>query len=299
MPAAPADAGSLPRALKVVATVVAPTTLITALLVYFGLLFAVGYFRYFGVNFTVLGLPTQDYLILSADAATVPLLILSTAALLALWIRGLPIERTTGRTRWLMRRVLMPVVALVGATLIGLAAADALFGARVFPATFWEARGLSLVVGVVLIGWAGRLHRGLATPRGEPDAEPASVVVARWVVVFMLVGIGLFWAVGSYAVGVGAAGAQSLADDLGCAPDVVLYSEKSLNLHVPGVVQTPPAEPDSAYGFRYTGLKLVPQSGNHFLFLPAGWVPNRQAAILLPRSDTLRLEFVAAGTGCS
>src|SRR4051812_16511767 len=64
---------ALPGALKAIASVVAPGTIVTALMIYFGLLYTVGYYRHFGVNYTVLELPVQDYLILSADAAVVPL----------------------------------------------------------------------------------------------------------------------------------------------------------------------------------------------------------------------------------
>jgi len=63
---------ALPRVLRIVGSVVAPTTLLTALMFYFGLLYAVAYYRYFGVNHTVLGLAVQDFLILSADAAVPP-----------------------------------------------------------------------------------------------------------------------------------------------------------------------------------------------------------------------------------
>lgn len=52
---------------------------------------------------------------------------------------------------------------------------------------------------------------------------------------------------------------------------------------------------DAAYRFRYEGLKLIPQSGNQYLFLPASWAPTNGAAIVLPRSETLRLEFSPAG----
>jgi hypothetical protein len=84
---------------------------------------------------------------------------------------------------------------------------------------------------------------------------------------------------------------------LRCAPDVVLYSEKSLNLQYAGVWEEPSATPDGAYGFRYPGLKLVPQPGKQYLLLPADWTPGTRPAILLPRSDALRLEATTVPTG--
>ena len=57
----------LPRLLKVFGAIIAPTTLLTGLLFYFGRLHITGFFRYFRVNFTVLDLTVNDYLIRSAD----------------------------------------------------------------------------------------------------------------------------------------------------------------------------------------------------------------------------------------
>src|SRR3712207_2777614 len=66
--AAPESAAEhLPRALRAIGSVVAPASLITALLFYFGVQHAHWYFHYFGINHTVMGLTTQDYLIRSAD----------------------------------------------------------------------------------------------------------------------------------------------------------------------------------------------------------------------------------------
>jgi hypothetical protein len=74
----------------------------------------------------------------------------------------------------------------------------------------------------------------------------------------------------------------------------VVYSAKSLSLNAPGVRETRCQDPDAAYRFRYDGLKLVLQSGDQYLFLPAGWSPRDGVAILMPRSDSLRLELVPA-----
>jgi hypothetical protein len=117
-----------------------------------------------------------------------------------------------------------------------------------------------------------------------------------------LVSVGLFWAVGSYAVKVGATDAQGLAFDVACTADVTLYSEKSLNLSSTGVREELAASTDTAYGFRYPGLKLVPQAGQQYLLIPADWAPSVRPAIILARGETLRLEFIASpqqgSSGC-
>jgi hypothetical protein len=290
----PADldaAAALPRAMTVAGSIVAPTTLLTALLFYFGLLYAVGYYRHFGVNVTALDLPVQAFLIVSADAAVLPLALLAGATLLSIWIYRVPVRRWSHKAQQVVRWAVMPAVGVLGAVLVALAAVHALFGAPVFPAGFAEARGLSFTGGVLLLAYAARLWRVLRPERPGPRA-PDMLAVVRAGCLFLLVSVGLFWAVGSYAVGVGAGGAQGLAADLACVPEVVLYSEKSLNLQAAGLTEEPAP---AAAGFRYPGLKLVPQSGSrYFLLLPADWAKGGRPAILLPRSDGLRLEFLPA-----
>ena len=59
---------------------------------YFGQQWATGFFRYFGVQSTVLDLTVQDYLIRSVDGLIIPLIIVVGTALVALWIHRLQLE---------------------------------------------------------------------------------------------------------------------------------------------------------------------------------------------------------------
>jgi hypothetical protein len=286
-------ADAVPRALQIVGSIVAPTTLVTGLFIYFGFVYAVAYFRYFGINYTLLELPNQAFLMLSANGVPVPLAVLAGAALLFLWLHQVPFGRASGRVR-LLAWGLLVAVAVAGAGLLVLVVADAIFHRRLFPAGLWEARGLSLAIGVVLVPFAAHLWRALRGSGSREAARPggtAAVIIARWFCLAVLFGVGLFWAVGSYAMRMGTQEAAGHVANLRCAPDAVLYSEKSLNLQYAGVWEEPAAAPDGAYGFRYPGLKLVPQPGKQYLLLPGDWAPGSRPAILLPRSDDLRLEF--------
>jgi hypothetical protein len=289
-------ATALPQVLKIVGSVVAPTTLLTALLFYFGRLHATGMFAYFGVHFTVLDLTLQDYLVRSADGFILPLIIVVGTALLVLWIHRLLLGALPSRSRRITLQALIPLAGTVGLALVALAIADAiapgLFGS--FP----EARGLSLSIGVLLLAYAARLLRLLRSERGSyhiPVQTTTAVAIAEWCSVFLLVSVGLFWAVGSYAAGVGTGRAQQIEAALPTSPDTVLYSEKSLSLQAPGVQEVICQNPEAAYRYRYEGLKLVLQSGDQYLFLPADWSRASGAAILIPRSDTMRLEFSGPG----
>ena len=50
---------------------------------------------------------------------------------------------------------------------------------------------------------------------------------------------------------------------------------------------------DSAYRYRYVGVRLLTRSGGKYLLLPEEWSRVTGAAIVLPDSPSLRFEFGA------
>lgn len=72
---------------------------------------------------------------------------------------------------------------------------------------------------------------------------------------------------------------------------MTVYSAKDLSLRAPAVRETVCRDPEAAYRFRYDGLKLILQSGGQYFFLPADWNPADGVSFVIPRADTLRLEF--------
>ena len=286
------DAGeALPRLVRIAGEVVAPATLLTALLFQFGRLHAAGYYRHFGVNFTVLDPTLQDHLVSGADGLFVPLAGTCVVALALLWVHRFLLSRLPGRARARALRVLPPVAAVLGAVLLLLALLDLLTDMRLF----WgdgEAGGLALAGGVLLLVYALRLVRVAhgATRRSE------SAELAEWGVAFLLVSVGLYWAVGQYAFGVGTGRAEQLQRALPDQPAAVLYSERSLSLGAEGVTEVRCADPEAAYRFRYDGLRLVRQSGGQYLLVAATWTRDTGSAVLVPRGDGVRLEFRTATT---
>jgi len=291
------DGGSASsQVLRAIGSIGASTSLLSGLFIHFGMQDAIGYFRYFGINFTALGIPFFEYLTLSADSASVPLIYLAAATAVGTWLYRLPLRAATVRARRLVGRPLAVLAGVVGVALVGLALGDVLGYGRLFGTVVPEARGLSLATGALLMAFAGRLRRVLRAGH-EPAVDLGGL--ARAAAVFLLVGVGLFWAVGSYAFGVGERRAADFAARLPCRPDAVVLSEKSLNLDVAGVRETVSPEPDGAYRFRYDGLKLVPQSGPQYVLLSGMWTPRDGVAVILPRSAEVRLEFRRSGDpGC-
>ncbi|MER5185590.1 hypothetical protein ABT009_46295 [Streptomyces sp. NPDC002896] len=121
--------------------------------------------------------------------------------------------------------------------------------------------------------------------------RPEWVALAEWAVIFVLVALGLVWAANDYAASVGETRARRLASQLANYPSTVLYSERSLSISAPGVSETRCHDPKAAYGYRYDGLTLVLQSGNQYVMLPYRWTPTNGVALVVPRSDSVRLEF--------
>ncbi|MCP2244135.1 hypothetical protein [Lentzea aerocolonigenes] len=282
-PARPKDEAPS-KALKVFGSLLAPTTVLTALLFYFGTRHATYFCEWFGVHYSVLGLSAPDYLIRSADGMFVPLTVLAAAGLAALWgYRFLHATLAPRTWRALVKRA-VPVLVVLGFVLLLLG----LTGIAV-PALLRRMAGLPglcVALGVVLFPVAERLH---AANSGK--LASGAVPVIQWTFTFVLATIGLFWAVTDYSAAVGAARGYEYETKLGGMQGTTVFSTKDIGVRGPGVTVTTCTAPDAAYRFRYDGLVLVLQSGGQSFLLPKGWNQRDGVAVVLPRSNDVRLEF--------
>ena len=285
----------LPQLVNLLGTVVAPTTLLTSLLFYFGWSHAYYFYDYFGVNSTLLGLSTRDYVQKAVDGLFIPMLVLAGVGLLALWAHSLLRARLALGSRPYVLRL------IAGMAAVGLVLAIGGFWS-VFAVTalrrwlYGTAAPLSLAFGVLLLLYTFHLWRSLATGQRTPGPAPGPAwgTVAEWAAVFVLVGLSLFWAANNYSVAVGRQRAHQMVLQLPREPSVVLFSERSLSLVAPGVREVRCKDPQAGYRFRYDGLKLLPQSSGQYLLLPETWSRRNGVAILIPKNDSLRLELVPA-----
>lgn len=283
-PAGPAEASSAARSVgRALSVVVAPTSLVSGLLYYFGWAHAYWFYGYLGVDSTVLGFGTVDYLMRAIDALFVPMTVTAVAALVVLWGHSLLRARLAEGARPAVLRVLLPVLTAVGALLAGAGLWSAV--APTFLRDYLAAAPLCLGLGVAALVYALRLRR-LLSP-GAAEFAP----VLEWAVVFVLVGLSLFWATTDYAYAVGRSRARQLVQELPAYPPVAVYSARSLSLNVPGVTVTRCHDPQAAYQVRYDGFRLLPRSGDRYLLLPAHWTPATGVAVVLARTDAVRLEF--------
>jgi hypothetical protein len=279
--AGPVSAG-LPQVTKALGITLGSTTALSGILFYFGWSRAYYFYDYFGVDSSLLGLSTNDYLQLSVDGLFVPLVVVAAVTLVGLWAWPLLDTLIRGRLRETISRVVVPVAGM----LLLLNGLSAILVRTPLNRPLVSAP-LCLAAGTTLVVLAIRGVRG-----------PASVgaAITEWAVIVVLVGLALFWAANDYSAAVGRARARQMAAQLSSFPDATLYSEKSLSLRHPGVRETRCANKDATYAFRYDGLKLILQSGDQYLFLPATWSRRNGVAVVMPRTDATRLEFVPVTT---
>ncbi|MEU1199757.1 hypothetical protein ABZ446_26515 [Streptomyces sp. NPDC005813] len=322
-------AGGIGRLGTIVGAIAAPTSLITALLYYFGYYHAYWFFAYFRVNSTVLGFGTTDYLMRSLDALWVPMTVTAAAGLLAFWGHDLLRHRLATGMRPPVLRHVIPAVSGLG-FLLALGGLWSTF-TNTFLNRALALAPLSLSVGVTLLAYALHLRRTVAANatasddhaenQSDPDSQdgdsvaaadtddtdhtdgggsnsglspakrPEWAALAEWAVVFVLVGLGLVWAANDYAASVGVTRAQRFVAGLADYPSAVLYSERSLSISAPGVRETRCGTGKAAFAYRYDGLTLILQSGNQYVLLPYRWTRADGVALVIPRNDSVRLEF--------
>lgn len=116
-------------------------------------------------------------------------------------------------------------------------------------------------------------------------------------IAFVLVTVGLFVAVADYSIALGKQQGAVVERAVPTWQDALVYSAKSLNLSADGVHEVVCKEPDAAYRYRYDDLKLLLQSGGQLVLLPSDWTSEKGTAIVLPRTDSIRIEFATTSAG--
>lgn len=265
--------------------VVANTTLLTSLLYFFGLVATQVFFAHFRVHYTLLSQTTDEILARGADGLFMPLAAVAFAVLAAAFLVRYLRTRMSAKAWAAFLRVCTPISAVVGLVLLGVTVPITVNPEpfRAYPGL----PGLGFAIGVVLLAFAWR-RWSAGTGRGR---RGGGVGVVESVAAFLLVSIGLFWAVGDYSGAVGTRRGFEVEARIPAMAGVVVYSKENLSLAGGGVRQVVCEQPDAAYKYRYDGLKLLLQSGGQYVFLPATWRSTAGTAFVVPRTESLRLEF--------
>ena len=275
MTAGPSSPPELPRVLRILSQVVAPVTLVTALLYFFGRQFTLFFYDHFGVRESTLGLSTTDYLLVAQEGLFVPLVVVTVGVLAVLWVRRFMRRPALAPAPWLVAGAaavagLLLVFGLVQMIRPGLGVAAWLPG--------WLAP-VAFVTGVLGGWWAIRAR------------APRESTLAESVTVFLVVSAGLFWAVANYSSDVGRAGALEFQAQLATMSGVVVMSTADLNLSGPGVLARECGSNEGEYAYRYDGYVLMVEAGGDYLLVPRQWSPTTASVSAVPATDEVRLDY--------
>jgi hypothetical protein len=284
------EASRVKEVLEIVGAVVAPTTLVTGLALYFGVVRTNTQAAFFGIDGSLFGFSAQEYLLRSPDALFVPLGATFVAGLLG--VRAHAFVDSLLARRWepkLMRQGTL-VAAAMGAALFAVGAG----------ATFWSWPAsvhvlfppLALCTGITVFAYAGWVRRRTADDRASAQ-EPGWVPATTVVLVALVVVIGMFWATSEYARALGRGRAEAVVAALPRRSEVVLHSRQALGLSGPGVVETV-AGADAAYPYRYTGLQLLVRTGGKYFLIPTEWDREKGVVMVVPDDDQTRLDVGVA-----
>ncbi len=288
----PTEVPGLATRLSQWGAVIAPTTVATAMLLYFGYIATRARFAYFGVYLDLTDLSSRDLVLYGIEVLYLPVAVVLLAVLAGAGVH-LAVKQATGRRGAL---VVAGLVALLGLLLV----ARAVIGLAVAHVSRDEAPGstaLALAAGPVLIAYAA----WIAARTRPPGAWYATSRRLRLVVVAAVAGLaltGLFWAGTSFAWRLGEGRAYDDALQLPDRPEVVLDTGERLVDLPPYVSETTlPGERGDTYRYRYRGLRLLLQAGGRLFLVPEHWT-DRGRTLILPYDDSVRLQVIPhAGSG--
>jgi hypothetical protein len=293
-PAAPKEPDASPGsvlspALGLIGAFGPPLTVLTGLLVYFGWARDDILYTWLGLDYTVIGTSTQEYVMRSVSILWLPLVVVTLAGIGWLLLHeravaAIEAERIDGLRR-VLRGLKFGVIVL---PLAGFVAT--------LPLPAWRELVLafSFVVGILTTTYAALMQRRIRTTTGERE-EATTLGRWHWSMLKLLIGglvtLVLFWELSEFAGIVGRGYAQQIAHGLRDRTGVIVYSVKDLHVEAPGVTVTRYAGETSAYGYRYDGLKLLTKSGEKYYLLPVEWSRKDGKTIVLNDDSSVRLEF--------
>ncbi len=284
------DTGTIARNFRVLVGFVAPTTILTALFLYFGYVWTDSFYEYFGIDAATLQFSPQDYMLRSVQALYVPVGTILLLALLLAWAQPSIVVFVLRRRHVRWWRLAWRAMLGVGTALL---AAGVLF--VLLPAATARSSMLAplcVASGVLILGYSRSLS---ALRRHGRRRRPAARDRTAAGLLLAIVTLCLFWSANSFAQQYGRGMAIDLGNNLQLRPAVTLDTTEELFLQLPGVAESalPAASTDQAFHFRYRGLRLLAQSGDRMFFVSSAWSPVSGRALLVTAGDDTRVQFSA------
>lgn len=275
--------------LRTVAGVIAPTTLIAALLYYYGYVTTLARFDYFGVDLSTLRMSTQDLALRSVEALYVPLATLLVAGLVGYWlhtaVRASLVQGKNTRLLWCGGWLAITLgVGLLVRAVVGIVHRS--IAANEFPGI----TPISLGLGALMAAYGRHLviHASADQNRSPQRCRLDRVV---WVAVSGIAVLSLFWLTNSFAAAYGRGQADIDSQELATKPSVTLDTKERLYLPYPGIEETHlPIDDGQEFRYRYRGLRLLIESDARLFLIPERWREGGNV-LVLPHDSGVRVQF--------
>jgi hypothetical protein len=307
-------------------TIVAPVTLVGALLFYFGYVASHSEYSYFGVDVDTIGLSTQGYIMRSPQSLLVPVLVLTLAGAGFLVVSGAIRRRISVAVSHLADGEATPTTDSQAAEHIAHIRTSvhrtALFGLGVLAVGVILLLGypyirdwplypivtpLLIAIGATLIAYAWRLASFLqrlqpatsASGEAPGGSRPAfgsidGGLLARrtaTVLIYVVIVVSLFWATATVAEWSGRGLAVYQARHLDGLPSIVLDTKERLFLRDPGIQETRlPASDGQTFHYRYRGLRLLIEGQDRMFLVPSQWSAS-DSTLIVPLDASVRVQF--------
>ncbi len=289
----PPSGGRIPGWISSWTSVIAPVTLLSSVLFYYGYVSARSEYAYFGIDVDTIGLGTRDYVMRSPQPLLTPVLVVTVlgAGLFALHARIRARVRVTApdRVARVTRRATLVGLCVLGAGVALLLAYPVVKGWAPYPLI----TPLLITTGagvVAYVAHALRLPRD--SPRDPGEADDGTVARrAAGVLVYVLIVAGVFWATATVAQWSGLGVAREQARDLDRLPRVILDTKERLYLRDPVVQETalPPADGQS-FRYRYRRLRLLIVGHDRMFLVPERWSAS-DSTLVVPMDGSVRVQF--------
>ena len=272
---------ALARLWGVVGSVVAPASLVTATLFYFGHVSSRAQFEYFGVDVDTLGFSTQEFVMRAPQSLLVPVLGLLLLVAGLVWLDG-EARRRLGHAGPEVVRRWRRIVGVTGVGLLGVAMV------LLFAYPTLETWPFYPLVTPLLLGvGSGLLAR---TVHWVPARRASTTTVVLLVAVVV---VAVIWVTATLAEWSGTGQAKALARDLTVLPTVVVDTREQLFPGDPNVEEAalePAAE--EGYRFRYRGLRLLAEGDDRLFLVPQAWSPSGSTFVVGLDDARVKFRFV-------
>lgn len=267
-----------------VTQILAPTTLITALMIYYGYVATYARFQYFGIALEAMDLTVQELILNGTETMWVPL---TTVLLLVLVSVGIHVAhlRLIELGRWPRPVWAAGVAMMAGGLALLIRAVVGVVVPEVARAETAGVTPLCLSLGTLLIAYGGYVVM-------RTWSRPRWVSVLAVVTTVSLVISGVVWTTNSFASAFGRGLGITISRNLTRYPEAVIDTTERLTLVVgPERMERLPAAKGEKFKYRYRGMRLLIEAGGRLFLVPEKWTSS-SGTLVLPYSADVRVQFL-------